>query len=679
MAATNGPDTLIGTVGADVIAGLGGNDLIRGGPTADAIRATLVGSGFAGAVFAVAAPGDPDGLYVLTKDNGKIQRIDLTDHSVSTFLDIDDAVFSGGGERGVLGLAFHPDFADPTKPGYGRFYVDLTKGGATPGDIEIREYKTNALGPPTLTHSVLTIDHQEFANHNGGALAFGPDGYLYISVGDGGGGGDPHGNGQNTHVLLGKILRIDVNRDGFASDPNKFYAIPNDPTHAPPNPFADGVDGAPEVWAYGLRNPWRITFDSATGDLYIGDVGQSRREEIDFQAAGSAGGRNYGWSLAEGTFGTPPPGAIPPIFDYGRDLGQVVTGGYVYHGPSKGFAGSYFFIDFGSGRLWTLKVANGVATAVVDRTAQLSSPDASFGLISSFGVDSHQNLYAVSLSGNIFRLDAAAAADDLGDRLHGGPGNDTIYGGPGNDGLFGDADNDTLNGGIGNDSLVGGTGSDKMLGGIGNDTYFVDSPGDQVIEAVGQGIDRVISTISRTLAANTETLILSGTGNINGAGNALRNSIAGNSGNNAINGAGGDDWLYGQAGNDALTGGAGNDRLAGGPGLDTLTGGPGGDHFLFNTALNGSTNVDRIVDFSVPEDVILLDNAIFTRLTQTGVLSAAAFFAGPAAHDADDRIIYNPSTGALFYDSDGSGAAAPVKFATLAHNLMLTHADFGVY
>ena len=174
------------------------------------------------------------------------------------------------------------------------------------------------------------------------------------------------------------------------------------------------MNGADEVWAYGLRNPWRIAFDK-NGDLYIGDVGQNAREEIDFQPAGSKGGKNYGWDLAEGTLGNPPPGSVLPIFEYGRDLGTVVTGGEVYRGDRPALVGAYFFADFGSGRIWTIR--NGEAT---ERTSQIVGPDTPLEFISSFGHDGKGNLYAVSLSGEIFRLLPRKEADDLGDVLKGG-------------------------------------------------------------------------------------------------------------------------------------------------------------------------------------------------------------------------------------------------------------------
>ena len=470
MAATQGRDVLTGSNGANTIHGRGGNDTIYGhgaavaSPTTGAINADLIGTGFAGAVSASFAPGDPDHLYVIKKDTGEIFRFDPATGSSTLFMDIDD--FAGTGERGVLGIAFHPQYA-----ANGRFFIFVT---APDGDLEIREYQRVAGDPPTgdvaSKHVLLRIEHSSAGNHNGGSIHFAPNGepFLYVSTGDGGGGNDPDGNGQNTSTLLGKILRIDVDRDDFPGDPTRDYGIPAG------NPFAGG-GGAPEVFAYGLRNPWRVTFDSATGDIYIGDVGQAAREEIDYLPAGT-GGQNFGWDLAEGTLGNPPPGAVPPIFEYGRDLGNVVTGGYVYRGPGDEFVGHYFLIDFGSDRLWTLKVVNGQATQVTERTDQLLSAEAEFGLISSFGVDGSGRLYAVSLSGNIFRLDFANHAGDVGDRLFGDGGDDRINGGAGDDRLFGGTGDDSLRGGFGADRLTGGQGDDILKGGPGGDFFVFASP-----------------------------------------------------------------------------------------------------------------------------------------------------------------------------------------------------------
>ena len=320
---------------------------------------------------------EQDGVIRVVEPDGALRS--------EPFLDIRRLVLSGG-ERGLLGLAFHPDF--PAQP---RIYVDYTR--VPDGATVIAEFHATADRADLASERVVMLIPQPFANHNGGQLAFGPDGYLYIGMGDGGSGGDPFGNGQNTHALLGKILRIDV--DGQPAT-GKAYAIPHD------NPFAPaGIRpgaGAPEVWAYGLRNPWRFSFDSANGDLYIGDVGQSAWEEIDRQPADSRGGENYGWNQMEGDHcyrpGCNPSLYIKPIAEYGHDQVCAVIGGYVYRGSRQpSLRGVYVFSDNCSGILWTLQVDAGrLAPKVV-----LDSGSS----ISSFGVGDDGEIYAADLRGNI--------------------------------------------------------------------------------------------------------------------------------------------------------------------------------------------------------------------------------------------------------------------------------------
>ncbi|MCP4383766.1 MAG: sugar dehydrogenase [Hyphomicrobiales bacterium] len=460
--ATNGNDVLKGTDDADDISGLKGDDTIFGydgeqtGDGVGAIEAELVGSGFGGAVFAGSAPGRPDELFVVQKNSGEIKILDPDTGTSTVFLDIPEQL-STVGEQGLLGLAFHPDY-----DANGRFFVHLTNAA---GDIEVREYGRDpsdadkALAAPVQT--LLTVSHPIQSNHNGGTLAFGPnDGYLYIALGDGGSG--EADNAQDKDNLLGSILRLDVDS---TPDPGENYAVPTGPDG---NPFV-GEDGLDEIWAWGLRNPWQFSFDADNGDLYIGDVGQNSREEIDYQPASSDGGENYGWPDAEGTLGTPPAGAVDPVFDYSHDLGRSVTGGKVYRGAGDDLQGAYVFGDFITARLWTLKMDNGVATGVTDRTPQVVSPDAAITQIAAFGVDGAGELYVVSLSGNIFKLTMTEHSGDLADKLKGGRGDDKIYGGPGDDLLFGGRDDDLLKGGFGDDGLEGGKGKDKARGGDGDD------------------------------------------------------------------------------------------------------------------------------------------------------------------------------------------------------------------
>lgn len=298
------------------------------------------------------------------------------------FLDIRSQVRSSGNEQGLLGIAFPPDFATD-----GHFYVNYT-GTAGIGDSVIARIPLGATpdqADPAGTTNVLTVP-QPFENHNGGQMAFGPDGFLYIGLGDGGGAGDTLNNAQNRTQLLGKILRIDV---GAAS-----------PTYAVPagNPFGN------EIWSYGLRNPWRFSFDRDTGDLYIADVGQDQFEEINFQPAGSGGGQNYGWRLMEGAhcFDTPTcdrTGLVLPVHEYAHDAGCSVTGGYVYRGPVQGsLQGTYIYGDFCSGRIWGLRRIGDTWENRLLFEANLR--------ISSFGEDEEGNLYVADFStGDIYRFD----------------------------------------------------------------------------------------------------------------------------------------------------------------------------------------------------------------------------------------------------------------------------------
>jgi glucose/arabinose dehydrogenase len=322
--------------------------------------------------------GDP-ALYIAEK-TGRV--IALRDGSVDPVpvLDLAEQV-SLGGEQGLLGLAFSPD---------GRhLYVNYTD---TNGDTHVTGYAMRDERADAATRRDVLVVDQPYANHNGGNIAFGPDGYLYIGLGDGGSGGDPQGNGQSLSTLLGKMLRIDPTPFGDLP-----YRVPAD------NPFVGRADARPEIWAYGLRNPWRYSFDRQTGDLWIGDVGQSAWEEVDLQPSASAGGENYGWNRMEGDHpyddADPPANAVPPVYEYSHDGGGcVVTGGYVYRGESvPDLSGAYVVADSCIGELEAVLVEDG---RVVDRRA--------LGLVvsnlSSFGEDAKGELYAMSLNGDLFKL-----------------------------------------------------------------------------------------------------------------------------------------------------------------------------------------------------------------------------------------------------------------------------------
>lgn len=324
-----------------------------------------------------------DERIFIVEQPGTIQVIQADGGQPALFLDIRDRVGSKGNEQGLLGLAFHPDFA-----ANGFFYVNYTDRN---GDTVIARFRAEGNQADPGSEFVLLRIAQPYSNHNGGGLAFGPDGYLYIGTGDGGSGGDPEGNGQNLGVLLGKMLRIDV-------DGGEPYAIP------PDNPFAGG-GARPEIWAYGLRNPWRYSFDAATGDLYIADVGQNLWEEINLQPAASPGGENYGWAILEGSHpfnGEPIEGLTNPIAEYDHGEGCSVTGGYVVRDSRlPAWNGVYLYGDYCSGTIWGL-LPDGQGGSVTQPLFE------SGARISSFGLDSQGRVYLVDHSGAVYRLDPAS-------------------------------------------------------------------------------------------------------------------------------------------------------------------------------------------------------------------------------------------------------------------------------
>ena len=320
-----------------------------------------------------------DSRLFITQQTGKIVIWDGTRILPAPFLDVTAAV-SCCGERGLLSIAFHPRYRDN-----GRFFIYYTDRN---GDIVIARYTVSPnpnVADPLSATIVLQVPHPVNSNHNGGQLQFGPDGYLYAGTGDGGAGGDPPNNAQNTNVLLGKLLRIDV-------DSGTPYAIP------PSNQFANG-GGRPEIWAYGLRNPWRFSFDRDIGDLWIGDVGQNAWEEIDFQPVTSIGGENYGWRRMEGTHCFNPStncrtaDMTLPVAEYSHAFGCSVTGGYRYRGSRfRRMKGLYFYSDYCSGTIWTISQATGGTFS--SRVALESGLS-----VSSFGEDVAGELYLADLSG----------------------------------------------------------------------------------------------------------------------------------------------------------------------------------------------------------------------------------------------------------------------------------------
>lgn len=357
--------------------------------------ATRIASGLSSPLDLQSAPGDRTRLFVI-EQAGRIRIVRNGAVVTAPFLDITGRI-SSGGERGLLGLAFHPQYATN-----GRFFVNYTDRS---GDTHIAEFKAptpSADSADASSERQILLVAQPFANHNGGGLAFGLDGFLYIGLGDGGSGGDPLGNGQNLGTRLGKMLRIDVN----GAQP---YAVPAD------NPFVARAGALPEIWAYGLRNPWRFSFDRSTGDLYIGDVGQSALEEVDVGLASRRGGENYGWNTMEGSrcyspsSGCNTSGLTLPITDYGRSDGFSITGGVVYRGcRMPGYSGHYFYADYGSGLVRSFRLENGRAVDARDWTSTLSGAARTLRNPSSFGVDIDGEIYIVDYDGEIYRIEPAA-------------------------------------------------------------------------------------------------------------------------------------------------------------------------------------------------------------------------------------------------------------------------------
>ncbi len=339
-------------------------------------------AGLSSPVDLAAPPGDPRVFVV--EQSGRIRWVLGGSLVPEPFLDITDRVRSGG-EQGLLGLAFPPDFASS-----GVFYVNYTGAGGTTHVSRFGLSSPNRADP--ATEEVLLLVDQPFPNHNGGQIAFGPDGMLYVGLGDGGGGGDPLGAGQDPTSLLGALLRIDVSGAGS-------YRVP------PDNPFVGLAGRRPEIWATGLRNPWRFSFDPPTDRIYIADVGQNRFEEVDAVGA-SVPGLNYGWNVMEGmecfVSGCDRAGLTLPVYVYGSGEGCSITGGVVYRGSAvPALVGAYLFADFCQGWIRSFRLVNDQATDVQQLNLSVSSPSA-------FGVDAAGEVYVLSLDGSVQRFAAGS-------------------------------------------------------------------------------------------------------------------------------------------------------------------------------------------------------------------------------------------------------------------------------
>jgi glucose/arabinose dehydrogenase len=355
-------------------------------PQGRGARLQPVVSGLSAPLYLTAPPGDVSRLFIV-EQTGAIRIVKDGALLPTPFLNLSAQIIAGG-EQGLLGLAFDPDYATT-----GRFVVHYTD---LAGDTRVSSFQVSA-DPDradAATEQLIFTADQPYSNHNGGQILFGPDGYLYLGLGDGGSGNDPEGRGQNLGEPLGSILRFDI-RTGSP------YSIP------PDNPFVAQAGALPEIWSYGLRNPWRFSFDRATGDLYIADVGQNRVEEVDIAAAsaGSGKGANYGWSIMEGSeclsgSTCDQTGLVLPDFEYDHGQGCSITGGYVYRGPAlPDLQGVYFFGDYCQGWVRSFRFVDGAAIELTDWPALRPG-----GPLTSFGEDAAGELYVISSGGGVFKV-----------------------------------------------------------------------------------------------------------------------------------------------------------------------------------------------------------------------------------------------------------------------------------
>ncbi|MEA2876325.1 MAG: hypothetical protein QOF14_1521 [Hyphomicrobiales bacterium] len=490
-----------GNDGSNTLTGTGGDDLIYGfDPNADYANATLASVRFAtgiigGPLYVTAPPADTGRLFIVIQE-GRIRIVNLEagfgGQLGGTFLTVP---VSNGSETGLLGLAFDPDYATN-----GAFYVYAT---STTGRNEVWRYHVS--GDPNVAATtrdlILDVGPATNGNHNAGWLGFGPDGYLYIATGDVG----VPANAQDNTNLLGKILRIDVNPTGTA------YQIPSD------NPFVGAGGGVrEEIFAFGLRNPWRDSFDSATGAFFIGNVGESSFEEINLGQSGA----NYGWPIVEGVGSNP--SFTNPIFTYPHGSGASVTGGYVYRGEGDGLQGQYFFADYIQNKVFTLRF-DGTNWVATDRTSQIGPSAGSLNFPASFGEDARGNLYVVDHSGEVFRLTPTVVSSDAGDTLEGGAGNDRLFGGAGNDRLDGGTGADFLNGGAGDDRFIyrAGDGADTIFG-------FAAGPGseDRIRLVMVPNVNTFADVLARATQVGNDTLIDFGGGNSITLRNVQRSSLS---------------------------------------------------------------------------------------------------------------------------------------------------------